>query len=183
MDARFDEKVMEAVNFSVTRVQTMGSISVTFGKEKPEAIENKIIIILQNLASLKDHLKNCLKKNGLNPNLVETEINNSQHLQILIDLVNQEKHGYPLTKTNRSGKNPLIKDAHQVLIISTGKAPGSSASVSFDSEGSVEIQGDNHIAIVADVVDDHGTFLLSLDELIETSYSKFKAIATTYHCF
>ena len=26
---------------------------------------------------------------------LETEINNSLHLQILVDLVNQDKHGYP----------------------------------------------------------------------------------------
>ena len=60
---------------------------------------NKIFIIFYNLASLKDNIKNCLEKKGLDKNLIEIEINNSLHLQVLIDIVNQEKHGYPLKKT------------------------------------------------------------------------------------
>ncbi len=163
-------------------MNTSGVMSITFGKDSPEEIANKIFLILHNLSSLKDHLKNCLRNKGYQQNIVETEINNSLHLQVLVDLVNQEKHGYPLTKTNRSGKNPIIRNASQVLQLAKNTPPGSSVSITIGSDGSIEQEGNWTISIDADIYDDKGILLFKLDELIETCFNKWEGIISIYHC-
>ena len=96
LNGRFDEEVAVYVNYSQNENES--SFSIIAGNDDEETIINKIFIILYNLSSLKDHLKNHLKGKNINPQIIEDEINNSLHLQILIDIVNQEKHGYPLKK-------------------------------------------------------------------------------------
>ena len=183
LNARFDDNVEERIK--ITYVQSDHSIGmmVKFGNDDTKNILNKIFMILHNLASLKDHLKNCLKSKGYDQNIVETEINGSLHLQVLIDIVNQDKHGYPLTRTKRSGKNPVIKDPKQVLKLSTGTEPHSSARfvMSLD-DGSYQINGQSTIAINADVCDDQGNILFGLDELVDTCFAKWENIAKTYSC-
>jgi hypothetical protein len=183
LTARYDNDVKGGVNITFTHKSTLGVMSVTFGKDSAEEIANKIFLILYNLSSLKDHLKNCLKNNGYDPNIIETEINNSLHLQILIDLVNQEKHGYPLTKTNRSAKNPIIKNACQVLQNAKNSPPGSSFSFTVGSNGLIEQEGNMTISIDADIYDDKGVLLFKLDELIDACFNKWDQIIKTYNCY
>lgn len=182
LNARFDEEVEEGIR--ITHVQSDRSIgmSVRFGNDDTETILNKIFIILHNLASLKDHLKKCLESKGHDPNIVETEIEGSLHLQVLIDIVNQEKHGYPLTKHVRSYKNPVIKDPKQALRISTGTEPHSSARFIISPDGSYQIHGQKSIVIDADICDDQGNSLFGLDELVDTCFAKWENIAKKYIC-
>ena len=180
-NARYDPNVLKSINITFENTDAGHSTTVKFGNDDPQTITNKIFIILYNLSSLKDHLKNCLKNNGHDPNIVEQEINNSIHLQVLIDLVNQEKHGYPLTKSNRSGKNPLIKNPSQFLLLRTDTTAGSTASFTFSRNGPI-LHGNNSIMIDAEIHDDKGNLLFLLDELIDTCFSKWNQIATTYKC-
>ena len=180
----FDSNVVEGTKITDRNIGNHHKLSVTFGKDNIPTLENKIFLILHNLSSIKDHLKNCLAKKGISPKIVETEIDNSLHLQVLIDLVNQEKHGYPLTKTNRSGKNPIIKDISQALTFRKNQKDGSSSSFSFSFDSDCAISSDDNstIAIVADIFDDKNNKLFDLDELVETCYSKFENIAIENGC-
>ena len=178
----FDSNVVEGTKITDQNFGTHHKLSVTFGKDDIPTMENKIILILHNLSSIKDHLKNCLAKKGIDPKIVETEIDNSLHLQVLIDLVNQEKHGYPLTKTNRSNKNPIIKDISQALTFRNVEMDGSSSTFSFSSDGTITTDGKSTIAIVADIFDDKNNKLFDLDELVETCYTKFENLAKANGC-
>lgn len=160
---------------------TQHILSVTFGNDDLSTMENKIFIILHNLSTIKEHLKNCISEKGSDPIMVEKEIDNSLHLQVLIDLVNQEKHGYPLKKTNRSRKNPIIKDIDQALTFRKTQQ-GEFSTFSFSSDGMITTDGKSFISIVANIFDDKNNKLFDLDELIETCFSKFKEIAKTYGC-
>ncbi|RZL50781.1 MAG: hypothetical protein EOP00_02685 [Pedobacter sp.] len=180
LNARFDDDI--AVYFTHTKNENSDKFSFRAGNMDEEEIINKIFIILYNLSSLKDNLKNCLKKKNINPQIVEYEINNSLHLQVLIDLVNQEKHGYPLNKSNRSQKNPLITHAMQVMSLRTSAEPGSVAFMTFNEDG-VSIQGDNsRMAIRATIFDDKNNPIFGLDELVDTCYEKFELLARTHNC-
>ncbi len=125
LNGRFDEEVAVYVNYSQNENES--SFSIIAGNDDEETIINKIFIILYNLSSLKDHLKNHLKGKNINPQIIEDEIKNSLHLQILIDIVNQEKHGYPLKKSNRSDKNPIIKHTMQMINFTSNSEPGAIA--------------------------------------------------------
>jgi hypothetical protein len=152
------------------------------GNDDEEVIINKIFLILYNLASLKDNLKNCLKNKGVNPQIVEDEINNSIHLQVLIDIVNQEKHGYPLTKSNRSNKNPLVKHAMQMLELTSSTEPGSNAGV-FLNQKELNLIGDSKMVLSAMIFDDKNNFLFMFDELADKSFEKFVEIANEFNCY
>jgi hypothetical protein len=191
LNGRFDDDIAvyvthekkETFNSDNTKT-TKFSFNYSFGKDDTETVINRIFIILYNLASLKDHLKNSFEKQGINGQLVEDEINNSLHLQVIIDIVNQEKHGYPLKRKNRSNKNPLIVGASQVLQMST--APGVENSVSGSSLTADGIKffgdGTQQVKIIAEITDGDKNRLFSLDELIETAYKKLLNLATKYNC-
>lgn len=193
LNARFNDDIevfvekeeKETINPDNSITRTI-SISYSFGKESYETIMNKIFIILYNLSSLKDHLKNALKVKGVNQQEVEDEINNSLHMQVLIDIVNQEKHGSPLYKTNRSNKNPKIMDARQSLIITATATPENSktqSAIFFTQTGIQQVgNGSQKMAITAKIVDGDNNLLFHLDELLETSYENFLKIANKHDC-
>lgn len=148
---------------------------ITFGDSEESEISNKIMNILHNLANFKDNLKNAIQKKGLNPEVVEDAINKSIYLQVLIDLVNQEKHGYPLKKFKRSNKNPRIENVRQAMQM-TGKAGPTSFLIKLGEEGCFETKGDCTVVIEGDIVDEKGVLLFSLDTLIYTAQRKWEEL-------
>lgn len=193
LNARFNDDIevfvtnVEKVTINPDNSKTTTiNISYSFGKESYETIMNKIFIILYNLSSLKDHLKNILNKKGINQQEVEDEINNSLHMQVLIDIVNQEKHGSPLKKTNRSNKNPKIVKAQQGLrttITATPQNPEVESAIFFTKTGIEQVgDGTQQMVITAEIVDGNDNKLFSLDELLDVSYEKFLNIANKHNC-
>ncbi|WP_157831453.1 hypothetical protein [Confluentibacter flavum] len=163
MNDRFDEDIDKHINVEPWE-NGMGE-SWTFGSSDQVSLYNKVMIILYNLASLKDNLKNSLKKNGYSPQIIEEEINNSIYLKVLIDIVNQDKHGSPLRKP-RSNINPYISDLNQGLRLGD-KREG------FD--GPV-ILIDGYIRNI------DGQIIFTLDQLVETCYEKFSDLSNKYNC-
>jgi hypothetical protein len=144
-------------------------VGVVFGKRDETELQNIAFGIINTIASLKDHLKTKIKANGGNPKSVENMINGSIELMLIMDLWNQDKHGYPLTKNNRSKKNPRVVNFTQGLTMSGG----TQATVTFK----VTPAGINHVSstentvikINAEIVDEHGTLIMPLDKMIDAS--------------
>lgn len=179
LNGRFDDEI--AVYISHGQNENENYFSITIGNDDEETIINKIFIILYNLSSLKDHLKNFLKNKNINPQIIEDEINNTFHLQVLTDIVNQEKHGYPLKKSNRSNKNPIIKHAMQMLNLTSNSELGSNAGLSFNENG-LNIVGDSKMELTAMIFDDKNNFLFTFDELVNVCFEKFQNIAKNHNC-
>jgi len=92
-------------------------ISITIGNEETTELEkgraySQILNIIHNLANFKDNLKKALSEKNISEKLVEIEINSSKELQIIADLSNQDKHGYPLKFTRRSKLDPIIDNVN-----------------------------------------------------------------------
>lgn len=181
LNGRYDGNIEKNINTFFSKEGNFVSQTTTFGNKNEEELNYNIISILQILATFKDHLKKCLKKNNYGEQLIEGEINDSLHLQVLMDLVNQEKHGYPLTKTTRSKKDPIITNPLQWLGLSP--EPGSDAMLfAIENNGNTITHGQSSIFINAEIRDSAGNFLFSLDELVNTCYIKWLTIANTYNC-
>jgi hypothetical protein len=178
LNGRYDDDIAVYVTHKLENETEQ--ITFKVGNLDEEEMINKIFIIFYNLASLKDNIKNCLEKKGLDKNLIEVEINNSIHLQVLIDIVNQEKHGYPLKKTNRSGKNPLIKNIFEVINLQTSTT-GSVASLSLN-QNEINIQGNARTVIRATIYDDKNNVLFSLDELITNCFERLENFIKRHNC-
>ena len=158
LDIKSQVKVSRKVNNDVHE------IGFSFGAMDETEIIDRIFNVVNNIASLKDHLKNKLMANSKDPNLVEDMINNSMALKLILDLWNQDKHGYPLTKTNRSKLNPKIVNVGQGLIISNGDK----ASVSFtitENDASYTSSQNAAVVISGDVIDEYEKFIVSVEDM------------------
>ena len=110
--------------------------------------------IVHHLANLKDNLKKRMRDDGLQPNKVEDQINSDIKLQLITDLCNQEKHGYPLTKSKRSGLDPIITNIRHELAIPL--------TIGFSNAFT-----DSSVVVEADVVDGSGSHIMSFREMVE----------------
>lgn len=153
---RFDTDVGKYTKVTVTNTPSSYSFSVNFGGDKV-ANQEKIMSIIHNIANLRDHLKN---------NIAEAEVKkyfySDINLKIIMDLSNADKHGYP-TRDNNSKLNPKIEN-----IISAVQLQGTM--MTFALDGTPLYQGNPpKIVIMADIMDDSGNRICTIDELIEKS--------------
>ena len=131
---------------------------------------NQIQNVISNLANLKDILKDCMEEQGKDKQIIENEIDKSIALQLILDLSNQEKHGYPLEKIRRSKKDPLIKNIRTAISPSDKpdnvrySGPGGSAAYNV------------MISIRADIVDSTDQHLFTLDELLNQAIKDWENI-------
>ena len=171
INIKYDENVLENTNIRICNTPELEGFFVNFGKNNDSEMQGKVLSILFNISTLKDNLKTALLSKQKNPNIIEETINTNFYLQLLFDLVNQDKHGYPLTKTNRSKKNPLLANFNQNLQL---LSPTSSLSISKKRE--IKTQGASRITIVCDVYDDKGNIICSIDELINNCMNTFEEL-------
>lgn len=156
--------------------KTENRICISFFNPKDEpTVLNQINIIISNLANVKDCLKNKLNNRGDNPQVIENEVNSSLYLQLILDLSNQEKHGYPLTKTRRSKKDPLIKNISRSL--STSNKPNNVRYERSDGSAIMNMM----IRITADITDSQGNILCRLDELVNNALQVWEQTIKKYN--
>ena len=168
-----------ALETTHTEVKSEGkerSISISFFNpdDKPKVL-NQINSIISNLANLKDCLKRKIKQQGEDPKVIEDEINDSPYLQVILDLSNQVKHGYPLTMTRRSGKDPLIKNVGRTL--SPSDKPDNIRHERNDGSAMMNMM----VKITADITDPQGNLLYRLDDLVEGALSAWEQTVEKYN--
>lgn len=151
----------EIVSLGGTRKQSR----ITFGNNTPAEVFNKVFNVIHALAGLKDHLKTKMRRIGQSPQKVEDFINGNRELSLVLDLDNQDKHGSPLTKTNRSGTNPQLVNLQQAL---SGDGH-STLSITFDGlTGEIASQdGPLKIVIIGDVIDESGNKIMALEHMLD----------------
>lgn len=140
-------------------------ISFDNGKSESE-LTNIVVVTIEHFAKLKDHLK---KKLGSRDQLVEDNINKSFELQLIMDLYNAEKHGYPLQRPDRSHKSPRIQNIKTVLTIPPQEVIGINTRTR-----EVVVQGNCHIKVLAEIVDKNGVFICSLSQLVDTAMREWE---------
>lgn len=131
-----------------------------FGNENESENLNKVMIILYNLASLKDHLKNSFRVRNLDPKIIEKEIDESIHLQVLIDIVNQDKHGTPI-RNPRSKKNPMITGLSNGMRMADPRTGEEKFTMFIDGT----------------ITDSNGNHLFGLDELVENCFKRMEILS------
>jgi hypothetical protein len=154
-----------------TRTEDSGGkfrISISFGNDA-EAL-NQIYEIISNLANLKDCLMNKMKDRGKEGQLIEEDINMSAVLPLVLDLSNQEKHGYPLKKVRRSKKDPQIQNIYFGL--GPSNKPDNIEYSASDGAKAVNMM----VSVHADIVDGQGKHLYKFDELVERAITDWEDI-------
>jgi hypothetical protein len=182
------------VSFSNEQGEKPGisSVVVHMGPKDEDAKWLLVENVISALARLKDNLKKRMISLEYEDKLVEDEIDKSLVLQLIFDLDNAFKHGYP-TNRNRSKKNPKLTNltagirvygtssseetAERVLSDFQNGTVTSGARITFDLENntqSYKAAEDTKMIINAEVVDEHMNFILYLDDMIEDSILRWE---------
>ena len=135
------------------------------GGQSNAQIENVVSTTTEHLAKLKDHLKNRL---GEKKNLVEEKINDSLELQLVMDLSNAEKHGYPLD-TERSNRSPRMQNIQTSLVV----PPQEQVGINLKTGEIVEL-GNCYIEIQGEVVDNNGEMIYRWPKLVEKALEEWE---------
>jgi len=137
------------------------------GLSKAE-IQNIAYSLIHNIANLKDHLRRWARQNGTDPATIDQAIAASNALNIIIDLSNNDKHGYPPRDGGNSGVAPQVSGIDRVMRLSTGGEAGSSIAMTFNNDGTPRIvsrgSGSAKAVITGDVIDKDGNKLGDLDK-------------------
>ncbi len=185
LNARFDNDIEKRISLQKKEINGIVEINMSINEISEADTINKEMAIIENLAKLKDHIKNIISQNNGNPKIIETEINQSDELQILIDIYNTDKHGYPLTHPERSNKSPKIINIKSVLQQSL-QAGTTSSFVGFSMGMNGQIQthggGEHKVVIIADIVDKNGNHLYSIDKFIDKTLFQWEKIIEKYKC-
>lgn len=114
--------------------------------------------LIHNIANLEAHLRRWAADNGQDKTKVDAALNSSQALQIIKDLSNNDKHGYPPRNGGHSGQSPRVGKIRNLLQLTTEAKKGSSFGVTFTPQGVPRILGSGtaKVIISCDILDRDG---------------------------
>jgi hypothetical protein len=175
----------DTVEYDVSKFQpqTGGSGSAVFivqdfrGGLSGEQISNIAHSAIHNVASLEHHLQRWLGRTGRSLNVVKEAVEKSFELQVVIDLWNVDKHGYP-PRNNRSGRAPKLREVKRVMQMSSGPQPNSGASIWLSPTPGVQFIGSGSAAVIitGTIVDKKGLVLGSLDKFLGSAVAAWERL-------
>jgi len=153
------------------KITTVGGdpkcLNVSFDNGQSESETTNIVLAInEHLAKLKDHLKTKL---GSQRQLVEDTINDSFELQLIMDLSNAEKHGYPLDRRERSNRSPRLVNIRTSVMI----PPQEEIGINLRT-GEVVKQGNCRIEVQAEVVNNAGELICRWPGLVDKALKEWE---------
>jgi hypothetical protein len=141
-------------------------------------MENLSHSIIHNLANLRDHIRRWMKRNGQDPNQVNTFISANLPIAILQDLSDNDKHGYPRRNGGISKKSPNPVNVRRIMQLSTGTEPNSSIGVTITPSGDQRIFGSGSatLIITGDVMDERGNIIGDLHVIQSEALSAWEGL-------
>lgn len=126
--AQFRPSMREDENHFVMYQDFIGGLT-------PAELSNLAHSVIHNIANLQDHLRHWARQNGEDLTKVDVVVSDSDSLKTIMDLSNNDKHGYPPRGGGLSGKAPTLREITRVLRLSTGGERGSGVAVILTPEG------------------------------------------------
>ena len=115
--------------------RVVGVLQDFSGGLSEEDIANLAFVVIHNIANLQDHLRQWAARNGKDKTEVDATFNASQYLQLIHDLSNNDKHGYPPHGGGRSGLAPMLINLRRQMQLTTKAQPGSSVVMTLGPGG------------------------------------------------
>ena len=178
-------------NLKATVIQTE-KIKAVFqdfrGGFSDEDLSNQAHSVIHNIANLCDHLRRWASHHDQDKNKVDQAIDNCLELQIIKDLSNNDKHGYPPRDGGHSRQCPQLIEINRVMRLQTQAKKGSKIGMTIGAGGVPKFIGDGtaKAVVTGDVVDNDGKRIGDLYyiankavETWETLLADFGLIATT----
>jgi hypothetical protein len=171
------------VPVSTGRFGGIGFMAVDFREGlTDEELSNRVHTVIHNIANLEGHLIRWTSARGMEPDMVRNAVAQSDDLRIVIDLANNDKHGYPPRNGGRSGRSPRLVDLERWLSMTTQAEAGSSVGFTPSPDGKGRIIGDGSAAVVITgaVVDAEGSRVGDLDAILQASIGVWEAFLAAH---
>ena len=120
-----------------------------------DKLSNRVHTVIHNIANLCDHLRRWAARNCQDKKKVDQTIDNCLDLQIVQDLSNNDKHGYPPRDGGLSGKSPQMIEINCVIRLQTQAKKGSMVAMRIGTDGVLKVFGDGSAkaVVTGEVVD------------------------------
>src|ERR1700688_3124198 len=143
---------LSSIKPNVKRVgnEYLTSIDFTKGADRATAA-NRVSLLLNNIACLKDHLKAWCKKNG-KPFTGDQLIDSNRDVAIIHDLWNLDKHA-ELNRPSRSGLSFRLQLPAQTSLMFKGGSDPAMVTIPLFKGGVAQATGAASLRIAAGVVD------------------------------
>lgn len=134
------------------------------GSLTDEELVNLANNVIHNIANMADHLKKWAKINEKDPKQIDEMIKRSRPIKLIIDLSNNDKHGYPPRDGGASGVSPVLGVVRTFLRMTTAPVKGAVIAMTLGPSGEPKISGSGtaKVVVTADILDDKGA---KIDEL------------------
>lgn len=153
-----------------------------------DELSNQAHSVIHNIANLRDHLRRWASHHDQNKNKIEQAIENCLELQMIMDLSNNDKHGYPPRDGGHSGQCPQLIEINRVMRLHTRAKKDSRIGITIGAGGVPKFIGDGtaKAVITGNVVDNDGNRIGDLYDIAnkaveawETLLADFGLLATT----
>lgn len=165
----------DLTTFEVAPLEWKGqnTLGVDFrGGLSDQQLSNLAYSAIHNVAHLEGHLIRWARSRGVTSDLVPSGIAKVKALQVVIDLSNNDKHGYPPRDGGRSGLAPQLGEVERFMQMSVGSSVG----VRFGPAGTARFEGSGLVVISGKVVDRAGNVIGELHELLHEAVRTWEAV-------
>lgn len=147
-----------------------------------EQLTNIAHSFIHNIANLQDHLRRWAAHKGHDKTKVDQTVDNSLDLQIIKDLSNNDKHGYPPRDGGHSGKCPQLVDVNRIMQLQTQAKKGSTSGITLGAGGVPKFFGDGtaKAIITGDVVDNDNNRIGDLHEIATKSVEAWEQLLADF---
>ena len=138
--------------------------------------------LIYNIANLRDHLRRWAVRNGKNASDVDNVADISIDLQIIRDLANTDRHGYPPRDKGFSGSAPRLVAINRVMRLETQAKKGSWISMTIGADGIPLFGGDGSAKAVTtgDVVDSDSKRIGDFYEIANKSLKAWEELLVNF---
>jgi len=132
-----------------------------------DELSNQAHSVIHNIANLGDHMRRWASHHGQDKNKVDQTVDNCLELQLIKDLSNNDKHGYPPRDGGHSGKCPQLVEINRVMRLQTQAKKGSMVGMTLGAGGVPKFIGDGtaKAVVTGDVVDNDNNRIGDLYEI------------------
>jgi hypothetical protein len=145
-------------------------------------LSNHVHTVIHNVANLRDHLRRWAAQNGQHTANIDQTVDNCLELQIMHDLSNNDKHGYPPRDGGRSGKSPQLIEINRVMRLQTQAKKGSMIAMTIGTGGVPKFIGDGSAkaVVTGDVVDNAKTRIGDLYEIANKAIAAWERLLVDF---
>ena len=145
-------------------------------------LSNQAHSLINNIAHLHYNLSRWAAHNGQDKTKVDQTVDNCLELQIIMDLSNNEKHGYPPRHGGRSGRCPKLIEITRVMKLQTQAKKGSKIAMILGADGVPKIIGDGTAKAVVDgdVVDNNNNHIGYLYDIAQKAVEAWEILLADF---